>query len=179
MTHAASTNGSATAALPAREMGRFLAAYRREHATTEKVLRAFPRDQSEFRPHERSSSARQLAWTFVVEQVLMLRVLRKEQLLTGGGFPPAPESWDEILGQFARNHAEIVRVLEAGGTALVDGTVQFFVAPKQVGDIPAEAFLWFMLHDQIHHRGQLSVYVRMAGGKVPSIYGPSADEPWS
>jgi len=35
-----------------------------------------------------------------------------------------------------------------------------------------------MLDDQIHHRGQLSVYVRMAGGKVPSIYGPSADEPW-
>jgi uncharacterized damage-inducible protein DinB len=61
----------------------------------------------------------------------------------------------------------------------VEGTVQFFVAPKQVGDIPAESFLWFMLHDQIHHRGQLSVYVRMAGGKVPSIYGPSADEPWS
>jgi len=38
--------------------------------------------------------------------------------------------------------------------------------------------MWFMLLDSIHHRGQLSVYVRMAGGKVPSIYGPSADEPW-
>ena len=36
-----------------------------------------------------------------------------------------------------------------------------------------------MICDRIHHRGQLSVYVRMAGGKVPSIYGPSADDPWS
>jgi uncharacterized damage-inducible protein DinB len=35
-----------------------------------------------------------------------------------------------------------------------------------------------MLHDQIHHRGQFSVYLRMVGGKVPSIYGPSGDEPW-
>jgi len=40
-------------------------------------------------------------------------------------------------------------------------------------------FLWFLLCDQIHHRGQLSVYLRMADGKVPSIYGPSGDEPWS
>jgi uncharacterized damage-inducible protein DinB len=47
-----------------------------------------------------------------------------------------------------------------------------------MGDIPVYAFLWAMLADQIHHRGQLSVYLRMAGGKVPSIYGPSADEPW-
>jgi uncharacterized damage-inducible protein DinB len=40
------------------------------------------------------------------------------------------------------------------------------------------AFLWLMLMDSIHHRGQLSVYIRPAGGKVPSIYGPSGDEPW-
>jgi len=40
-------------------------------------------------------------------------------------------------------------------------------------------FLWFLLMDMVHHRGQFSVYLRMADGKVPSIYGPSADEPWS
>jgi uncharacterized damage-inducible protein DinB len=40
----------------------------------------------------------------------------------------------------------------------------------------ADEFMLMMLHDQIHHRGQLTVYVRMAGGKVPSIYGPSADD---
>jgi uncharacterized damage-inducible protein DinB len=44
--------------------------------------------------------------------------------------------------------------------------------------VPKIDFLWFLLCDQIHHRGQLSVYLRMAGGKVPSIYGPSGDEPW-
>ena len=43
---------------------------------------------------------------------------------------------------------------------------------------PAGAIASMMLWDQIHHRGQLSVYLRMAGGSVPSIYGPSADEPW-
>ena len=47
-----------------------------------------------------------------------------------------------------------------------------------MGDFPVAEFLWFMLMDSVHQHGQLSVYVRCAGGKVPSIYGPSADEPW-
>ena len=53
----------------------------------------------------------------------------------------------------------------------------FFVAPKTLGDIPKIQFMWMVLCDQIHHRGQFSVYLRMADGKVPSIYGPTADEP--
>jgi uncharacterized damage-inducible protein DinB len=47
-----------------------------------------------------------------------------------------------------------------------------------MGDVRRQDFLWMMLNDMIHHRGQFSVYLRMAGGKVPSIYGPSKDEPW-
>lgn len=57
--------------------------------------------------------------------------------------------------------------------------VKFFVGPKTLGDWTRISFLWFLLHDQIHHRGQLSIYLRMAGAKVPSIYGPSGDEPWT
>ncbi len=57
-------------------------------------------------------------------------------------------------------------------------TVQFLVAPKTMGNVPKLDFLWFLLHDQIHHRGQFSVYLRMADARVPSIYGPTADEPW-
>ena len=57
-------------------------------------------------------------------------------------------------------------------------TVSFFTAPKQMGPMPVIELMWFMVMDSIHHRGQLSVYLRMMGAKVPSIYGPSADEPW-
>jgi uncharacterized damage-inducible protein DinB len=56
--------------------------------------------------------------------------------------------------------------------------IKFPVGPKQMGDFRKADVLWMMMMDAIHHRGQFSVYVRMAGGKVPSIYGPSADEPW-
>jgi uncharacterized damage-inducible protein DinB len=157
----------------------FLAAFRREHATTMKVLRAFPGEQSELRPHTRSNSARQLAWTFVIEERLMIRALAGTPMLGDGAFPASPDSWDEVLATLEESAAEVVRLLEAADDAVMGGTVQFFVAPKQVGDIPTVDFLWFMLHDQIHHRGQLSVYLRIAGAKVPSIYGPSADEPWN
>jgi uncharacterized damage-inducible protein DinB len=57
--------------------------------------------------------------------------------------------------------------------------VKFVTGPKQMSDLRRLDVLWFLLNDHIHHRGQFSVYLRMAGGQVPSIYGPSADEKWS
>lgn len=56
-------------------------------------------------------------------------------------------------------------------------TVQFPVGPGKMGDFRAMDVLWTTLMDQVHHRGQFSVYMRLAGANVPSIYGPSADEP--
>jgi len=53
---------------------------------------------------------------------------------------------------------------------------QFFYNGQMVSEQPAGDFLWFILFDAIHHRGQLSAYLRPMGGKVPAIYGPSADE---
>ena len=157
----------------------FLGAFRREHATTMKVLRAFPAEQSELRPSTKSNSARQVAWTFVIEERFMIRALAGTPVLGADAFPASPDTWEEILAELEASAAEVERLLDASDDGVMNGTVQFFVAPKQVGDIPTVDFVWFMLHDQIHHRGQLSVYLRIAGAKVPSIYGPSADEPWN
>ena len=155
----------------------FRDALTREHATTLKVLTAFPSAKADFRPHERSSSARQLAWTFVIEQGLMLGALTGDLKLTGQ-FPPAPESLSDIMDQFNAGLSKVTSLLDSVPDGSLSGTVKFFTGPGQMGDVPVMDVLWFALSDQIHHRGQLSVYVRMAGGKVPSIYGPSADEPW-
>jgi len=48
--------------------------------------------------------------------------------------------------------------------------------PMPKGAFPNQVFFWINLYHQIHHRGQLSVYLRLVGAKVPSIYGPSADD---
>jgi uncharacterized damage-inducible protein DinB len=158
-------------------IAQFRGAYEREHATTRKILGAFPAEQGAFKPHERSSSAHTLAWTFVVEEMMMLKALTNEPIFGGTGSGKPPESWDAVLQLFDEQHQRILQMLESADVASLN-VVKFMVGPKQPGDYAPMEFLWFMLFDQIHHRGQLSVYLRMTGEKVPSIYGPSADEPW-
>ena len=170
----------ATSASTSSPMDAFLEAYEREHQITMRVLQAYPTEQLDLRPHAKSKTARELAWIFVLERGLGTRVWNHElqQMMAAGAPPPPPERWDELLAALEHAHREFADVLRATPAERLDEPVQFFVAPRTMGDIPRMEWLWFLLHDQIHHRGQFSIYLRMADGKVPSIYGPSGDEPW-
>ena len=156
----------------------FLDAYKREHATTMKVLRAFPADQQDFKPHPDSNSALQLAWTFVIEQKLCGEAL-KGPLNFGAGFGKPPATLAETIAAFQAQHEKVVQQVESASEEELAHPVAFPSGPGQMGEQPRLGLLWLMLMDQIHHRGQLTVYLRAAGAKVPSIYGPSADEPWT
>lgn len=155
----------------------FLEAYQRESATTKKVIRAYPAEQAGLKPHETSNSAQQLVWTFGVENALLEAGLKGE-LRMPPHFPPMADSWEETVRGYEDGVDRVTRLLESMGDEDLNGTVPFMVGPKQMGDVPKLQFAWLMLCDSIHHRGQLSVYLRMTGSKVPSIYGPSRDEPW-
>ncbi len=173
----AQTTGQA--ASPPRSLKHQLAdVYKKEHATTMKVLNAFPADKCSFKPHERSNSALQLAWTFVIENKLAEAALRGP-LTFDGQFPPAPPTFQEVIAVYQATANEFLDSLEKTPDTRLRETIQFFTGPKQMGDFPVSEVLWLMLMDSVHHRGQLSVYLRMCGGKVPSIYGPTADEPWT
>ncbi|HEX2833790.1 MAG TPA: DinB family protein [Thermoanaerobaculia bacterium] len=160
----------------------FLDTFDREFQTTLRVLRAFPPDQLDLKPSERSNTARQLAWTFVLERGLGVRVWH-DQLAKGipAGSKPAapPETLEEILAALEKANAEYRAVIAAATDEELHQKVHFFTAPKTMGEYTRHDWIWFLLHDEIHHRGQFSVYVRIAGGKLPSIYGPTADEPWN
>ena len=170
----------ATATMTAKEQ--FLDVYEREHATTMRVLRAFPADQGDLRPHAKCKTARELAWIFVLERGLGTKVLN-DGFASGpppsGNPPPPPQDWNEILGALQHAHKEFASFVSSLPDEKLPEKVKFFVGPKTMGDYRRVDFLWFLLHDQIHHRGQFSIYLRIAGGKVPSIYGPSGDEPWT
>jgi uncharacterized damage-inducible protein DinB len=157
----------------------FLDAYDRELATTMRVLRSYPESRLDLQPHEKCKNARDLAWVFVAERGLAEMVLtNKFPEGMQGEMPQPPESWDDLLRALESASAGYRALVEALPEERMGGTVPFFTGPKTIGEIPLMDFLWMMLNDEIHHRGQFSIYLRMADGRVPSIYGPSADEPW-
>lgn len=158
----------------------FLDNYDREHATTMRVLRAYPEDQLDLKPSEKSKTARELAWVFVLERGLGTRVWHDElaQGKMSGKPPDPPQDWNALLAALEKAHHDFRELVASTSDEAFHQNVHFFVAPKTMGEISRLEWAWFLLHDQIHHRGQFSVYLRMAGAKVPSIYGPTADEPW-
>lgn len=159
---------------------KFLETFDRELATTMRVLRAYPPEKSEMRPHPKAKNARELAFVFVAECGLAQKVWNDEfaKGMPSGPFPQAPETWDAVLAALEQAAKEWRARVAAASDEELRQTVTFFTGPKQMGTISRMDWAWFLLHDQIHHRGQFSVYLRMADGKVPSIYGPTADEPW-
>jgi uncharacterized damage-inducible protein DinB len=150
----------------------------REMQTTLRVMRAFPAEQAHFQPHPRSGSAHQLFNTFGIEQGVALAAVKGTLDLASAFSGPRAETLAGAIEAFERNAAAVVAAARAAAPAAWGRPQPFFTGPKQMGQVPAGAIASMMLWDQIHHRGQLSVYLRMAGGSVPSIYGPSADEPW-
>lgn len=142
-----------------------------EFATTMRVLRAYPEDKLDMRPAEKSRSARELIQTLVREEFVCRGVVLGD--IGGADSPRAvPDGLADMLGLLARTHDEVQGLIaRAGGDDLVR-VINFYGHQLRALDV-----LWLELHDQIHHRGQFSVYLRLAGARVPSIYGPTADEP--
>ena len=155
----------------------FLSAWERETATTLKVLRAYPGAKEDMKPHDTCRSARELAWTFAVEGVAGAAAVQGEFKFPPPNMPKMPDNWQGTLGEVERAFKKMADEVRKVDDRQLNTTIKFYTAPKQLGDVRRQDFLWLMLNDMIHHRGQFSVYLRMAGGKVPSIYGPSKDEP--
>jgi len=137
-----------------------------------KVLRALPADRLDYRPHERSPSAQQLVWTLTME--LRSCVEAAQNGRTEWRMEPAPDL-EKMLAIYEQHHQDLVRTVEGMDDAAWERPAQFFFNGKMVSEQPVSQFLWMILFDAIHHRGQLSAYLRPMGGTVPAIYGPSAD----
>jgi len=86
--------------------------------------------------------------------------------------PPMPPTMKEVLEAYEQQAAEIAQRWRALPVARWDGTLEFFGSQR-----PASPMAWSFLFDIVHHRGQLTTYLRPMGSTVPQIYGPSADEP--
>jgi len=139
-----------------------------------KVLRALPGDQLAYRPHERSTSAGDLAWQLAEEQRGIAEIIDKAE--THWETKPRPESLDEIVAAWEASTAQVREKLAGLNEESCAREAKFFMGGQPVWTETVGNMLWGYLFDMVHHRGQLSSYLRPMGGKVPSIYGPSADD---
>ncbi|MGV8151236.1 MAG: DinB family protein [Candidatus Woesearchaeota archaeon] len=160
------------------EKALYLKNWEREFQTTLKVLKAYPHDKQDLKPAEKLKTAKELAWLFANEEKgLFAGIIAGE--LDWSNMKPAPDTIGKAIELYEEYHNENVEAFKKLPPESLKKTLKFFVAPRTEGDVPKMELLWMMLMDQIHHRGQFSVYLRIAGAKVPSIYGPTADEPWN
>ena len=154
----------------------FLATWEQEFHTTLRVFASYPPERLAYRPHEVSKTAHELMWQIANEESAYV-----EGCIVGRlEFPHTimPETRDALIKEYEKQHQILVMRIRAAGEDLFHRSIQFPAGKGLMADFKVAYLLWMMLHDQIHHRGQLSIYLRLVGAKVPSIYGPSADEPW-
>jgi uncharacterized damage-inducible protein DinB len=156
-----------------------LAEFHEEAATTKRVLDRVPADKLGWKPHERSMSLGQLALHIATVPAGICRITEADVFdVSQANFaPPAPESMDQV-------HAALdatVRTVEGTLSGCSEGNAQaswhLMFGDRELMSIPrAQVWRSLMLNHWYHHRGQLSVYLRLLEVPVPSIYGPSADE---
>lgn len=148
--------------------------WKHEAVATRKVIARIPQAKSDYRPDPRSRSARELAWLIVAEENLLIEGL--EGGVIDWREDPPPATLTEILSIYDARHDDIAKRMEVLPDEMWEREVSFEVDGKSLRRGAGYEYGWEFLFDQVHHRGQLSTYLRPMGATVPSIYGPSADE---
>jgi uncharacterized damage-inducible protein DinB len=144
-----------------------------EHRITRRVLETIPEDASTYTPHSACRTAFEIAWHTAAVECMILDGVASGQFHYGVSQVPEQISKPaDIVAWYDENFAkQFDRVAALSGEQLTQ-PVDFHGMFK----LPAVFYLQFAMNHSIHHRGQLSVYLRPMGAKVPSMYGPSGDE---
>ena len=141
----------------------------KESKTTLNVLARIP-EGSQYRPDPKSRTAQEIAWQIVGEEQMLIDALESGKAAWTPA--PVPATMKEIVDTYDRQSASIGDRLTKLSDARWDGPLDFFGTKR-----PAAPMAWSFLFDIVHHRGQITTYLRPMGSTVPQIYGPSADEP--
>jgi uncharacterized damage-inducible protein DinB len=141
----------------------------KESQTTHKVLSRIP-DASDYRPDPKSRTAQEIAWQIVCEEKMLIEALESGKMEWAPA--PMPPRMQDVAEAYGRQSAEFARRWKALPAERWNGALEFFGSER-----PVSPMAWGFLFDIVHHRGQITTYLRPMGSTVPQIYGPSADEP--
>jgi uncharacterized damage-inducible protein DinB len=140
-----------------------------ESVTTLKVLGRIP-EGSDYRPDAKSRTAQEIAWAIVCEEKMIIEALESGKAEWA---PPAmPATMQEVRAAYLTQSEAMPQRWKAVTSERWGGPLDFFGTQR-----PAAPMAWSFLFDIVHHRGQISTYLRPMGSTVPQIYGPSGDEP--
>jgi uncharacterized damage-inducible protein DinB len=151
------------------EKDHFIATHSRENATLLNLLKAYPADQLDMTPAPKSRTARELAFV-LANQELFFKQAAEGAIDFSLFANQAPATMDEIIATLGKNQAAVMEALAGASVQDLNQIINF--GGHDMRRIDA---MWANQFDLVHHRGQFSVYLRIAGAKVPSIYGPTAD----
>lgn len=154
-----------------------LAEMDQEAQATRKVLERVPPDKLGWKPHEKSMTLGALALHLAKIPGAIAGILVKDSLEMGGFDSPTPASAAELLPAFKESITFARKTIGGFDDKKVMSNWKLTKNGKDILVLPRIAALRFLLLNHwIHHRGQITVYLRMLNVPVPSIYGPSADE---
>jgi uncharacterized damage-inducible protein DinB len=140
-----------------------------ESGTTRNVLARIP-ERSDYRPDPKSRTAQEIAWQIYCEEAMIIEALETGKVAWAP--PPMPKTMREIVAAYEQQSAAIAKRWKDLPADRWEGKLDFFGRER-----PASPMAWSFLFDLVHHRGQITTYLRPMGSTVPQIYGPSADEP--
>lgn len=155
-----------------------LAEIDQEARTTRRVLERVPEDKLSWTPHPKSTPLGRLAWHIAAIPSRVIEMLRSAEFdLSKAGPPTPPDTLAAILEGFDRHLGEIRAFLATLSDEALKEQFTLRRGDQVVMTVPKIAIVRsVLLNHAYHHRGQLSVYLRLLDVPVPSIYGPTADE---
>lgn len=157
-----------------------LSEYQQEAKSTRKLLERVPFDKADWKPHPKSMSLKELASHVAELPSWMNKIIEADELdfAQSGYVAPDPKSTEELLQFFEDISTKAESSLARAGNeklmenwTLRNGDKNYFTMPKVV------CLRSFVYNHLYHHRGQLTVYLRMLDVPLPGIYGPTADDP--
>jgi uncharacterized damage-inducible protein DinB len=150
----------------------YLPGLKGESKITKNIIAAIPLDKGDYRPDQISMTAMGLAYHIVVTEMRFI------DAIVAGAFDFTPRPMPESI----KNSADLVAWYEENFDAHIESLSKMTTEQmmkimdfRGMFQLPAVMYLGFILHHSVHHRGQLSMYLRPMGAKVPSIYGESYD----
>ena len=151
--------------------------FENEAKTTRRVLERVPSDKLAWQPHPKSMSLGVLALHVAASPGVICGWAEQDVTQLKGDPSPAPASTEEILAAHDRSVTTTKDILGKLGDEGLKGMWSAKAGDNTLMTMPKAALVRaFVMNHWIHHRGQLSVYLRLLDVPVPSIYGPSADE---